>query len=202
VFAAWYRELTRLVYADELGDLFRDSWELRAQFMFAVLKGGQDSWCDNVRTKAKETCSQQAARAFDLAAADLAQRFGEPSHWRWGAAHFAASDHRPLGFVPVIKDYFNVSPETSGDSYSVNVGAYTIRDEERPFANRHAGSLRAIYDLADPERSLFMQSTGQSGNVLSPWYANFAERWASVEYIRIPTRPESIERAHVLRLHP
>ena len=24
--AAWYRELTRLVYADELGDLFAESW--------------------------------------------------------------------------------------------------------------------------------------------------------------------------------
>jgi penicillin amidase len=84
----------------------------------------------------------------------------------------------------------------------VNVGAITIRDEERPFANRHAGSLRAVYDLADLERSLFMQSTGQSGNVLSPWYSSFAERWASVEYITIPTKPDAIERAHVLTLKP
>jgi penicillin amidase len=202
VFTAWYRELTRLVYADELGDLFRDSWELRAQFMFAVMKGGLDRWCDNVTTKEKETCPQQAARAFDLAAADLAHRYGEPARWRWGVAHPAASDHRPLGFFPVVKDYFNVEPETSGDSYSVNVGAITIRDEERPFANRHSGSLRAVYDLADLERSLFMQSTGQSGNVLSPWYSSFAERWASVEYITIPTKPDAIERAHVLTLKP
>src|SRR5207253_6603707 len=30
VFEAWYRELTRLVYADELGEMFRDSWDMRA----------------------------------------------------------------------------------------------------------------------------------------------------------------------------
>src|SRR6185369_10342671 len=39
VFAAWYRELTRLVYADELGDIFQESWDMRAPFMIAVMKG-------------------------------------------------------------------------------------------------------------------------------------------------------------------
>ncbi|HST01335.1 MAG TPA: penicillin acylase family protein, partial [Usitatibacter sp.] len=70
----------------------------------------------------------------------------------------------------------------------------------RPFANRHAPSLRAIYDLADLDRSLFMQSTGQSGNVMSPWYSNLAERWARVEYIRIPVH--GVEAAHRLTLRP
>ena len=204
VFAAWYRELTRLVYADELGDLFNESWEMRATFMISVMKAqqGYERWCDDVRTPARETCASQASRAFDLAAGDLEKRYGAPGQWRWGAAHAAAGDHRPLGFVPYVARLFNVSPETAGDTYTVNVGHFFIRDEARPFANRHAPSLRAIYDLADLERSLFMHSTGQSGNVLSPWYASFAERWAKVEYITIPTRRESISAAHTLVLKP
>ena len=204
VFAAWYRELTRLVYEDDLGDIFRESWDQRAAFMFAVMRAerGYDRWCDDVRTPAKETCAALAAKAFDLAATDLRKRFGEPAGWRWGLAHVAASDHRPFGFFPVVKQWFNVSPETAGDGYSINVGQYTIRDEERPFANRHSGSLRAIYDLADLDRSLYMQSTGQSGNVLSPWYSNFAERWARVEYITIPTKRDSIKAVHKLTLKP
>jgi penicillin G amidase len=204
VFAAWYRELTRLVYADELGDLFKDSWDLRAQFMTSVMKGerGLERWCDDVRTPPKETCATQAALAFDLAAKDLGERYGAIAGWRWGVAHTAASDHRPLGLVPVIARLFNVAPPTAGDTYSVNVGHFFIRDEARPFANRHAASLRAIYDFADLDRSVFMQSTGQSGNVLSPWYASFAERWARVEYITIPARRESIAAAHTLTLRP
>ena len=47
-----------------------------------------------------------------------------------------------------------------------------------------------------------MQSTGQSGNFLSPWYANMAERWAKVEYITIPAKSESIAVAHRLVLRP
>jgi len=204
VFAAWYRELTRLVYADELGEIFQESWDMRAPFMIAVMKGenGLDHWCDDVRTPAKETCALAAARAFDFAAEDLAKRYGEPAKWRWGRAHFAAADHRPFGFIPGLSKIFNVSPETAGDAYSVNVGHFFIRDEARPFASRHAPSLRAIYDLADLERSLYMHSTGQSGNVLSPWYSNFAERWARVEYITIPTRREAISAAHTLTLRP
>ena len=204
VFSAWYREITRLVYADELGDLFRESWEQRGAFMIATLKGrrGFERWCDDVTTSARETCLSLAGRAFDLAAADLGKRYGAPGGWRWGAAHIAASDHRPLGFVPVVKDFFSITPETPGDSFTVNVGHFFVRDEQRPFANRHAASLRAIYDLADLDRSLYMHSTGQSGNVLSPWYSSFAERWAKVEYITIPARRAAINASHTLVLRP
>lgn len=69
-----------------------------------------------------------------------------------------------------------------------------------PYANRHAASLRAVYDLADPERSVFIHSAGQSGNPLSPLYGNFAERWARGEYLAMRTaRPET---GRVLRLRP
>ena len=204
VFDAWYRELTRLVYEDELGAMFRDSWDMRAQFMISVMKGepGYADWCDDVRTPGRETCAMLAGRAFDFAAEDLAKRYGDPGSWRWGAAHFAAGDHRPFGLVPILSRIFNVSPPTPGDSYSVDVGHITVRDDERPFANRHAPSMRAIYDLADLDRSLFIHSTGQSGNVLSPWYSSFADRWAKVEYIRIPARRDAVKAAHTLILEP
>lgn len=204
VFMTWYRELTRLVYADELDDMFRDGWDQRAGFMIPVLKAerGMERWCDDVRTKARETCAELTGKAFEFAAADLGKRHGETAKWRWGEAHRASSEHRPFGFFPVIARLFNVTPETPGDSFTVNVGGMTIRDDARPFANRHAASLRAIYDLADLDRSRFMQSTGQSGNVLSPWYSSFAERWANVEYITIPTKREAITAAHTLTLKP
>jgi penicillin amidase len=205
VFSSWYRELTWAVYADELGPLFNDMWEQRLQFMTSVMKGerGLDRWCDNVATTAvKETCAERAGYAFNRAAEDLHKRYGEPSEWRWGHAHAAASDHRIFGAVPVIGRFFNVTPETPGDSNTVDVGHYFIRDEDRPFNNRHAASFRALYDLADLERSRFMQSTGQSGNILSPWYSNMAERWAHVEYVTIPTRREAIVAEHRLVMNP
>jgi penicillin amidase len=204
VFASWYRELTRLVYADELDDIFRESWDIRAPFMMSVMKGegAYAKWCDDVRTPVVETCAELAGLAMDFAAKDLRKRYGDPAGWRWGIAHFAAGDHRPFGFVPVLARFFNVSPPTAGDAYSVDVGHYYIRDEARPFASRHAPSLRAIYDFSDLDQSLFMHSTGQSGNVLSPWYSNFADRWARVEYFTIPTKRTAITQPQVLTLRP
>ncbi|HZZ92128.1 MAG TPA: penicillin acylase family protein [Usitatibacter sp.] len=203
-FAAWYRELTRLVYADELGDLFTESWDMRAAFMLKVLNAedGLDAWCDNITTPQRETCAYLASQAFDLAAQHLDRRYGHGESLQWGDVHFAAGDHRPFGFVPVLKRFFDVNVPAPGDTYSVNVGHYFIRDPDRPFADRHGPSLRAIYDLADLDRSRFMQSTGQSGNVFSPWYSSFAERWARVEYITIPTNPGAITPAHTLTLRP
>ena len=202
VFAAWYRELTRLVYADELGELFNDAWEIRAAFMIPVMKAerGYERWCDDVRTPTRETCAMLSARAFDLAAANLEKRYGASQGWRWGVAHPAAGDHRPFGFVPSLARFFNVAPETAGDAYAINVGAYTMRDEQRPFANRHAPSLRAIYDLADPQASLFIHSGGQSGNPLSSHYRAFAAAWARGEYIPMLTDRRRLEAAGVQRL--
>jgi penicillin amidase len=105
--------------------------------------------------------------------------------------------HRPSASCRDLA-FFNVSPETAGDAYSINVGHFFIRDAARPFASRHAPSMRAIYDLADPDRSLFMHSTGQSGNFLSPWYGNFAERWAKVAV----HRDSDQARIHQGRAHP
>lgn len=207
IFEAWMRELSRLIYADELGDVFAGAWQLRPVFLFNVLTNvnGQSRWCDDISTAGAETCDGMIARALDLALANLRQRYGDNmSHWRWGDAHFARSIHRPFGNVGVLRDFFDLTVATPGDIYSIDVGAFFLGDEKEPFVSRHAPSLRAIYDLADLDRSLFMQSTGQSGNRLSRFYDNFVQPWANVEYFRIASKRPDIDPGAIgtLRLLP
>lgn len=75
---------------------------------------------------------------------------------------------------------------------------------DEPFASRHASSLRAIYDFADLDASLYIHSGGQSGNWLSPHYKSFSKAWANGEYIRMTTDRTLIESrgAQRLALHP
>lgn len=213
VYWAWWRELTRLVYADELGPtLFRDGWEARVAFMRAVLEGApgadgttQSRWCDNIDTPTRESCAELLVQALDLALADLDKRFGSnESVWRWGDAHFAYSEHRPLGGVPVLERLANIRVPTGGDGYTVNAAANRIGNSAMPYANRHAASLRAIYDLSDLDRSRFMHSTGQSGNPLSAWYAHFAEPWSRNESVPMTTRKSDYEKDAIgtMRLVP
>ncbi len=197
IVSAWLRELGRLIYADELGDMFNGEWAHRARFMHHVLAdtGGAGHWCDDVNTPAQETCAELLPKALDLALADLKRRYGDdPKHWRWGEAHYALSEHRPFGRQPLLARLFDIRVASPGDTYTVDVGRNTLSNETAPFASRHAASLRAIYDLADLDKSVYIHSTGQSGNLLSPLYQNFAERWARVEYI-----PMSMQRSDALR---
>ena len=73
-------------------------------------------------------------------------------------------------------------------------------DTERPFAQIHGPTFRAIYDLADLERSLFVLAIGQSGNPLSPYYRDQAERWRDNRPFPIPTRREAIAASAANRL--
>jgi penicillin amidase len=206
IFVAWAREALRAIYADDLGLAFDLFFDLHAPVLERLLEGGARGrdWCDDRTTPAREDCGAVLARALEAALAELERRYGaDPEQWTWGRAHFANGEHRPLGMLALVGGYFNVEVPSPGDTYSLNTGKPEIR-EEPPFANRLAPSYRAIYDLADLDRSLYIQSTGQSGNPFSPFYRSFAQRWAAADYIRIPTRREEIERdaAGTWRLTP
>ena len=199
---AWWRELTRAIYADELGDAFAGNWTARAPFLANVLndKDGQSRWCDNVNTAPVEGCAEVLAESLEAALADLRRRYGDDmSAWRWGPAHAARHEHRPFSRQTMLARWFDIVVPTPGDSYTVNVGRMFFAEEE-PFENRHAASLRAIYDLADPEKSLFIHSGGQSGNRFSPHYDAFSAAWARGEYVPMTTDRARIERAAAGRL--
>jgi penicillin amidase len=200
---AWWRELTRAIYADELGPAFRAAWSTRAQFVGNVLadRGGQNRWCDDIGTPRVETCPEILAESLERALADLRRRYGDdPAQWRWGEAHFALSEHRPFSRVPWLAPFFELRIPVPGDAYTLNVGQSNFADEAAPYASRHAPSLRAIYDLADPQASVFIHSAGQSGNLLSPHYSDFAGRWARGEYVPMLTDRARIEAGAVQRL--
>jgi penicillin amidase len=203
IVVAWWRELTRAIYADELGPAFRAAWSTRAQFVASVLadRDGQSRWCDDIGTPRVETCPEILAESLERALADLRGRYGDdPARWRWGEAHFALSEHRPFSRVRWLAPFFELRVPVPGDAYTLNVGQSNFADEAAPYASRHAPSLRAIYDLADPEASLFIHSAGQSGNPLSPHYSDFAGRWARGEYVPMFTDRARIEASGTQRL--
>jgi penicillin amidase len=184
IFAAWARELTRAVFADELGG---DESYLRqvgrSDFRAAlegVLERNDAWWCDDKATPAAESCAMLVSRSLDRALDELQQRLGpDMARWQWGAVHLARSEHRPFSKVPVLAPWFELRVATGGDNYTVNVARYHLKGSE-PYLNEHAASLRAIYDLGDPANSSVMHSSGQSGLVLAPEFRRFVEPWRAV----------------------
>lgn len=197
IFTAFMRELTRNTFADETGDLFPMVWDFRPIFMRHVLdsEGTGSRWCDDVRTPEAETCDTRIEGALGAAVVALRGTYGpDMSQWRWAAAHRAIMRHQPFSFLPILGAMFGLEIESSGGSYTLNRGQHLI-GSRTPYANIHGAGYRAVYDLDDLSRSIFVQSTGQSGNPLSPHYAAFAPMWAEGAYIPMLTDPAQIEAA-------
>jgi len=203
IFNAWTRELSRQIFADELGpELMKDYWyqsNMQAS-MTNVLKdvSGAGRWCRNVSDtsgKMPQTCADVMSASLDTAIVDLQKHYGKDmSAWRWGNAHEARSEHRPFSKVPALAKLFDIRVPSPGDTYTIDVGRYNMLDEHEPFVNHHAASLRVIYDLSNLENSRFIHSTGESGNFLSPLYKNFSQRWVDVSYLPMQTKRESVEK--------
>lgn len=202
IFNAWLREASRQIFSDELGaNLLNDYWEQRNvhQSMVNVLRNinEQGRWCIDTSKPAPakpQNCNDVLSNSLESALADLEKRYGaDVSQWQWGRAHVARAEHRPFGKVESLATLFDLRVPTPGDTFTVNVGRHNLRDENEPFANRHAASLRALYDLADLENSRFMHSSGQSGIVFSPLYRNYTERWAEATYLPMKMKREAIE---------
>jgi len=188
IFAAWYRALEPLLYGDEAGALlFAETFERRPRFVANAL-ARNPVWCDDVTTPAVEDCRSIVTRAFEQAVDGLSKRYGHnPKRWRWGLAHATHMKHQPFTRIPVLAGLFDLRIENGGGNYTVNRGGYSASDAAQPFAHIHGASLRAIYDLSDLDRSLYMHSSGQSGNRLSPLYGSFIERWRDVRFMPMTT---------------
>ncbi len=58
-----------------------------------------------------------------------------------------------------------------------------------PDENVAGAGYRGVYDFADPDSSVFITSTGQSGHPLSRFYDNLGELWRRGEYIPMSLDP-------------
>ena len=198
IFSAWIDELTRGVLGAKLGPARLKTMYGKRHFRSAIegiVLADDRAWCGAAG------CAAQSTAALDRALTALQGKYGaQPSEWKWGAAHPALSAHRPFGSVPALARLFDVSVPTGGDSFTINVGQYWPNDEKTPFANRHAASLRAVYDLDNLENSRFIYQTGQSGLVFSSRYRDMRQTWAEVGYRPLQMNPSAL--AHQLTLKP
>lgn len=191
IYAAWMRALQNRLIRDEVGPLATAFTSLEPLFIERVFRDteGAAKWCDVIQSAPLETCTDIARMALDEALLDLDQRFGSNvESWRWGDAHEAAQDHPVLGNVPVLNLLVNIRQSTSGGDFTLMRGRMAGTGAN-PYLNVHAAGYRAVYDFADPDSSVFIIATGQSGHPLSRHYDDLSELWRRGEYIPMSLDP-------------
>ncbi len=206
IYAAWMRALQDRLLRDDLADVTDEFAHLQPLFIERVFRDidNASAWCDVKQSAAVETCTETARAALDDALQWLGQRHGGSlESLRWGDAHETRADHPVLGGVPLLGWLVNVRQSTSGGDNTLMRGRTLARDPD-PFVNVHAAVFRAVYDFADPESSVFIISTGQSGHPLSRYYDDLGALWRRGEYIPMTLDPALARAAAVgvTRLSP
>ena len=187
IYAAWMRALQNRLIRDDLGTLAEEFTHVEPLFIERVYRNidGAEVWCDVRQSAIKESCEDMARLALGDALVWIEERYGDAlESLRWGDAHKAVHRHTVFGSVdiPELVDFFNIRQSTSGGDNTLQ-RAGTAGEEPNPFENVHGAGYRGVYDFSDPDSSIFITSTGQSGHFLSRHYDDLGQLWRRGEYI-------------------
>ena len=199
IYATWLRALQDRLIRDELGPLTAEFTHVEPLFIERVFRNveGANAWCDVFQSAPVETCADMARLALDDALLQISQEYGTAlESLRWGDAHQATHDHPVLGEVPLLRYFVNIRQSTSGGDHTLMRGRTKGTDPD-PFLNVHGAGYRGVYDFADPDSSVFVSSTGQSGHFLSRHYDDLAQMWRRGEYIPMSLDQELARAASV-----
>ncbi len=174
IYAYWYRELLSMQPAF----IQAVSYRQEALFIVQQLKNN-GSYC---QIHGAKNCQEFMQNTLQVALQKLIHDQGAlPQNWQWGQVHHAVFRYLGLGESKALGFIWNRQISTPGDRYTIDVGVY----DEKNFNQIAGSSYRQIIDLSDFQRSVYMQTLGQSGNVLSPFYQNFMQPWRDGRYISL-----------------
>jgi penicillin amidase len=172
-FEALLANMTKNFFQDELGEsLYSAFSRLPSMPLLAleqVLKQEKHAWIDDITTTEHvETKQELIVKSFRQAAVFLREQLGQDeTRWTWGALHTLTFNH-PLGKHPLLRKQFNLGPfHVGGSSTTIRCSGY---DPEYPFHVAWGASARMLIDLGNPNNSISILPTGQSGQPLDEHY--------------------------------
>ena len=192
IYSTWMQFLQKKIIEDELGPVSIRFNNLNPIFIEKVFRNidGASKWCDIKHSSKRETCPEIASASLDEALSWLQEKYGKNLNaLRWGDAHEALHRNETLGNVPILKHLVNIRQSTSGGDNTLMRGK-SIGKGDEPFLNIHSAIYRGVYDFADPDSSVFIISTGQSGHFLSRHYDDLGNLWRRGEYIPMSLDPK------------
>ncbi len=183
IFNAWLKRLGRLALA--AGGVPEGAAGAHAAFLSLILSPDNRgaAWCSG-------DCRALAARALAESVAALQPTQGEePAGWRWGAVHRAMFEHPLLRAIPGLGDLGRLEAVTGGDEWTIARGGLRGGQGTEAWQHVHGAGLRLVADLANPDSTLAVIATGQSGHPLSPHWDDLLPTWRDGSAIRLGRAP-------------
>ncbi len=189
--AAYFNAVWRNVLAETFRDeLPRGAWPSGGDRWYEVMRrlvnDPDNTWWDDVRTKSvREDRDAIFARSMREARKELTRLLAkDPQQWRWGRLHQLTLTNQSFGesgFAP-LERLFNRGPyEVSGGSDAVLATGWTSAGER--YGVTAVPSMRMVVDLADFDRSRWINLTGTSGHPWSDHYMDQVDMWVRGESV-------------------
>lgn len=205
-FNAVWRNLLVETFNDDLPSGARptggDRW---FEVVRVMLDKVDDPFWDDTRTPRAETRDDMLRRAMALAYDELTARLGpDVKSWRWGDLHTLGLTSQTFGVSGIgpVEWLFNRGPfPVSGNDDAVNAAGWNVQDG---YSVDWLPSMRMIVDLADLDRSRWINLTGASGHAFHDNYWDQASLWARGETVPMLSGEEAVRKAavHILTLTP
>jgi len=120
----------------------------------------------------------------------------DASVWSWGKLHVARFRH-PLDQIPGAANLMDLGPvPRPGDEYTVNAAGF----RDGGFEQGSGASYREILDTRDWDRSVAVNTPGQSGQPESPHYSDLLPLWRDGKYFPLLYSRQAVESETVDRL--
>ncbi|WP_221465773.1 penicillin acylase family protein [Streptosporangium album] len=196
-FNAVWRHLLIETFNDDLPE---GAWPTGGDRWFEVVRimldSADDPFWDDAQTQAKETRDDMLRRAMALAYDELSTRLGtDPKSWHWGDLHSLTLTNQTFGTsgIAPIERLFNRGPfPVSGSDDAVNAAGW---DVQKDYTVGWLPSMRMVVDLADLDRSQWINLTGASGHAFHDNYADQAPLWVDGRTTPMLAREESVKKA-------
>ncbi len=134
--------------------------------------------------------NQILLRALQQALAELHQKFGDDeSKWVWGDIHKATFQH-PL-LAESTKSVFAIDPvRRGGDAYTVQA---TSNPTEKGADETHGASAQFIMDVQDWDRSVALNTPGNSAAAGDPHSSDLAPLWGDGKFFPLAFSKKKVE---------
>jgi penicillin amidase len=197
IFNVWMRHLRTELFKPSLKASWNDGRKqdvldgiasgVDLQVINAALSDGRNIWCDQGNPRASSSCERRMRQALDEALDELEKLDGfNMGGWRWQDIHQTVYEHAPFSHSKVLALLFEKRIANGGSTDTINVANATYQESEG-YRQTFGASFRQIIPLNDKASPiLYMNSTGQSGNIFSPHYADMVEPFRDVQYRTLP----------------
>ena len=156
-----------------------------------LLAADSSQWFDNVNTPQIETKNDILKKSLTDAVGELQSTLGqEMKMWQWGKIHTVTLKHL-FGTRKPLDKVFNIGPfPIAGGGTTINKTEYKM---SMPYETSVGPSMRQVVDLATPQTSYIIITSGESGQPFNKHYDDQTSLWLNGGYIQLNTDWKQIE---------